>query len=140
MLPYLFNIISAPDYLNTVYSRCFMAFFIAVSPELPCAFITGLEIPKSGAPPYSEKLKRRVSESKLFLITRPDALVSGLLSNIAFRVSSIYEHRPSVYFKTTFPENPSVTRTSQTLYGSIRLSTFPIKFKESFSSSLQYVY
>ena len=30
MLQYLFNVISAPDYLNTVYSRCFMAFFVAL--------------------------------------------------------------------------------------------------------------
>ena len=30
MLQYLFNLLSAPDYLNTVYSRCFMAFFVAL--------------------------------------------------------------------------------------------------------------
>ena len=30
MLQYLFNLISAPEYLNTVYSRCFMAFFVAL--------------------------------------------------------------------------------------------------------------
>ncbi len=30
MLQYIFNVLSAPDYLNTVYSRCFMAFFVAL--------------------------------------------------------------------------------------------------------------
>lgn len=30
MLQYLFNVLSAPIYLNTVYTRCFMAFFIAL--------------------------------------------------------------------------------------------------------------
>lgn len=30
MLQYLFNLMSAPEYLNTVYSRCFMAFFVAL--------------------------------------------------------------------------------------------------------------
>lgn len=30
MLQYLFNLCSAPEYLNTVYSRCFMAFFVAL--------------------------------------------------------------------------------------------------------------
>lgn len=30
MLQYLFNLLSAPEYLNTVYARCFMAFFVAL--------------------------------------------------------------------------------------------------------------
>lgn len=30
MLQYIFNTLSAPDYLNTVYARCFMAFFVAL--------------------------------------------------------------------------------------------------------------
>lgn len=30
MLQYIFNILSAPEYLNTAYSRCFMAFFVAL--------------------------------------------------------------------------------------------------------------
>ena len=30
MLQYLFNILSAPEYLNTVYTRCFIAFFISL--------------------------------------------------------------------------------------------------------------
>ena len=30
MLQYLFNLCSAPEYLNTVYVRAFMAFFIAL--------------------------------------------------------------------------------------------------------------
>lgn len=30
MLQYIFNVLSAPDYLNTVYTRCFMAFFVAL--------------------------------------------------------------------------------------------------------------
>ena len=30
MLQYIFNVLSAPDYLNTVYFRCFMAFFVAL--------------------------------------------------------------------------------------------------------------
>lgn len=30
MLQYIFNMLSAPEYLNTVYVRCFMAFFVAL--------------------------------------------------------------------------------------------------------------
>ena len=30
MLQYLFNVLSAPEYLNTVYTRCFIAFFVAL--------------------------------------------------------------------------------------------------------------
>ncbi len=30
MLQYIFNVLSAPEYLNTVYTRCFMAFFVAL--------------------------------------------------------------------------------------------------------------
>ncbi len=30
MLQYIFNTLSAPEYLNTIYSRCFMAFFTAL--------------------------------------------------------------------------------------------------------------
>ncbi len=30
MLQYIFNVLSAPDYLNTVYFRCFMAFFVGL--------------------------------------------------------------------------------------------------------------
>ena len=36
MLQYLFNILSAPAYLNTVYSRCFIAFFVALILALSC--------------------------------------------------------------------------------------------------------
>ncbi len=30
MLQYIFNVLSAPDYLNTIYTRSFMAFFVAL--------------------------------------------------------------------------------------------------------------
>ena len=36
MLQYLFNVLSAPEYLNTVYCRCFMAFFVALILALSC--------------------------------------------------------------------------------------------------------
>lgn len=34
MLQYLFNFISAPDYLNTIYARAFMGFFVALAMAL----------------------------------------------------------------------------------------------------------